>query len=134
MPNFSKPKRGSWSRKFLSKSPFKAEGAVDAVTDKISGVKDKVASVANVKDKLSSVRDSKVGEKLKSKVTGKVIGKGVGKTLKQAGAKRAASLVPGVGVALAGRDAYKFLDKHQVGQKSVSNIGRSSGRQFLGKM
>ena len=45
--------------------------SVANVKDKVSSVKDKVKSVANVKDKLSSVRDSKVGEKLKSKVVSK---------------------------------------------------------------
>ena len=49
--------RGLWAKKFLSKSPFKA----DAVTEKISDVTDKVANLkdkaTNVKDKMANVTD-----------------------------------------------------------------------------
>ena len=68
--------------------------------------------------------------------------KGLGKGLKGVGSKTGSKFasklgsraVPGLGTALLAKDGYKFLDKHQVGQKSVKNIGKSSGRPFLGKM
>ena len=98
-------------------SPFTQDtGVASAVTDK---VKDVISS-----DKIKDVT-SKVKDKLISKGGSKVATKG----LKKAGAKRAASLVPGVGAALVAKDAYKFLDKHQVGQKAVENIKTSDPRR-----
>ena len=56
--------RGLWAKKFLSKSPFKA----DAVTEKISDVTDKVANLkdkaTNVKDKMANVTDKVASTKV----------------------------------------------------------------------
>ena len=90
--------------------------SVANVKDKLSSVKDKVKSVANVKDKVSgvkdklkSVKDSKIGGKIQSKMISKGASKAGGKLLRKAGAKGAARLVPGVGYALAAKDAGKFM-------------------------
>lgn len=128
MPNFSKPKRGSWARKFLSKSPFKAEGAVDAVTDKISSVTDKASGV---KDKLVS----KVGDKLKSKASGKVLEKtgDVAKNiLKNPAGRRAAGMVgrfgskiiPGVGLASMGAEGVIQMQK--IKSKGYAELDKKS--------
>ena len=45
--------RGLWAKKFLSKSPFKT----DAVTEKISNVKDKVDNVKNISEELKAKKD-----------------------------------------------------------------------------
>jgi len=111
--------------------------SVANVKDKVSSVKDKVKSVANVKDKLSnvkskaanvknklsSVKDSKVGEKIQSKITSKAAIKVATKGLKNVSKKAAlkgglrvaakigARAIPGVGQAMMARDVYK-LGKH----------------------
>lgn len=111
-------------------SKMKRKYEAGGVAEKLGGVKDKL-------------KGSGLKDKLKSKAISKGAGKGVTKALKSSAGKRAlgkgaaklgARAIPGVGGALLAKDAYKFLDKKQVGQKSVKNIGKSSGRAFLGKM
>jgi len=93
----------------------------------------KYSKGGDVKDKIKDVGVFG-GKKAGMKGLGKGL-KGVGsKTGSKFASKLGSRAVPGVGTALLAKDGYKFLDKHQVGQKSVKNIGKSSGRPFLGKM
>ena len=92
-------------------------------TDVASAVTDKV------KDVISSDKMKDVASKVKSTLVSEGGSRIATKGLKKAGAKKAASLIPGVGAALAAKDAYKFLDKHQVGQKAAENIKTSDPRR-----
>ena len=67
--------------------------------------------MSNVGEKLKNVKDSKIADKIQSKIVSKGASKVGGKLLKKAGAGGAARLVPGVGYALAAKDAGEFMLK-----------------------
>ncbi len=75
-----------------------------------------------------------VWDKVKSKLTGKVAGKVASKGATKLGLKGLAKFIPFVGGATTAKEGFDFLQKKQVGQKSVKNIGKSSNRGFLGKV
>ena len=126
----------------------------DAIKEKASDIKDKLTSVKDkaksVVSKVSSTKDAlSLGKnKIKSAATAvasktknivknpriQSVTKGVSKVLKNPVSKTASRVLGPAGVGLAAKDAYDFLEKHQVGQTAKENIGQSSSRSFLGKI
>tara|TARA_B100000073_G_C23605349_1_gene522175 strand:- start:185 stop:703 length:519 start_codon:yes stop_codon:yes gene_type:complete len=89
--------------------------SVANVKDKVSSVKDKLSSVkskaAGIKDKMKSVRDSKVGEKIKSKITTK------------AGLKVATAGLKNVSKKAALRGGLKVAAK--IGARAIPGVGQA---------
>mgnify|MGYP003120994136 CR=1 FL=1 len=88
---------------------------------------------SKIHSKKSPFKQEKFLDKVKSKVTGKVAGKAATKGASKLGLKTLAKGIPVVGAASTAKEGFDFLERKQVGQKSVKNIGKSSGRTFLGK-